>query len=145
MDKELAVAMGCAARHARHALQLTQQQVADQLGVSVEFYSRMERGLAHPGLEVFLRMLDVFGVRADTLLGLDATRPAAPVAVPLTSPDDSREVRHVVAALQNLPASTLRFVAMLLKEIERVETTGKRGWRRTRGRRRPSSGASDQG
>ena len=47
---------------------------------------------------------DVFGVSADTLLGLDVARAAAPVAVPLTSPDDPREVRRVVAALQKLPA-----------------------------------------
>jgi transcriptional regulator with XRE-family HTH domain len=132
MDKELAVAMGSAARHARHALQLTQQQVADQLGVSVEFYSRMERGLAHPGLEVFLRMLEVLGVRADTLLGLDAAHAATPVAVPLTSPDDSRDVRRVVAALQKLPASTSRFVTALLSEFERLEAASKRGRRRGR-------------
>ena len=130
VDKDLAVTMGNAARHARRALQLTQQQVAKRIGVSVEFYSRMERGLAHPSLEVFLRMLDALGVRADTLLGLDATRAAAPVAVPLTSPDDPRDVRRVVAALQKLPVSTLRFVAALLSELERIEGGGKRGWRR---------------
>jgi transcriptional regulator with XRE-family HTH domain len=132
MDRDLAVAMGNAARQARRALQLTQQQVAEQIGVSVEFYSRIERGLAHPSLEVFLRMLDALGVSADTLLGLDATHAAAPVAVPLTSPDDSREVRRVVAALQKLPASTLRFVAALLNELERLEAAGKRGRRRGR-------------
>jgi transcriptional regulator with XRE-family HTH domain len=127
MDKDLAVVMGNAARQARRARKLTQQQVAERLGVSVEFYSRMERGLAHPSLELFLRMLDVLGVRADTLLGLDATRLAAPVTVPLTSPDDSRDVRRVVAALQNLPASMLRFVAALLSAFERREAAGKRG------------------
>lgn len=127
MDKDLAVVMGNAARQARRARKLTQQQVAERLDVSAEFYSRMERGLAFPSLELFLRMLDVLEVRADTLLGLDATRPAAPLAVPLTSPDDSRDVRRVVAALQKLPASTLRFVAALLSAFERRDTTGKHG------------------
>jgi transcriptional regulator with XRE-family HTH domain len=98
----------------------------------------MERGLAHPSLEVFLRMLDALGVSADTLLGLDATRAAAPVAVPLTSPDDPREVRRVVAALQKLPASTLRFVAALLNELERLEAAGKRG-RRQRSHEPPTA------
>jgi transcriptional regulator with XRE-family HTH domain len=84
MDKDLAAVIGNAARQARRARKLTQHQVAARLDVSVEFYSRMERGLAHPSLELFLRMLDALGVSADTLLGLDATRPAAPVAVPLT-------------------------------------------------------------
>lgn len=127
MDKDLAVVMGNAARLARHALQLTQQQVAERLDVSAEFYSRMERGRAFPSLEVFLRMLDVLEVRADTLLGLDATPPAAPAAVPLTSPDDSRNVRYALAVLQRRPVSTSRFVTALLKEFERRETAGKRG------------------
>jgi transcriptional regulator with XRE-family HTH domain len=139
MDKDVAVAIGNAARHARHALQLTQQQVAEQLGVSVEFYSRMERGLAHPSLDRFLRMLDVLGVSADTLLGLDAREPV-PVAVALTSPDDPRDVRRVVAALQKLPASTLRFVAALLNEFELLEAGGKRGrQRRSRSQEPPTA------
>jgi transcriptional regulator with XRE-family HTH domain len=142
MDKDLRVAIGNAARHARHARELTQRQVAEQIGVSVEFYSRMERGLAHPSLEVFLRMLDVLGVRADTLLGLDAAHATAPVAVPLTSSDDPREVRDVIAALQKLPASASRLVTTLLNVFE--EATGERGRRRTRGSRRPRSGPSDQ-
>ncbi|HWN71272.1 MAG TPA: helix-turn-helix transcriptional regulator [Haliangium sp.] len=144
MDKDLAVAMGNAARQARHALQLTQQQVAERLDVSAEFYSRMERGLAFPSLELFLRMLDVLEVRADTLLGLDATRPVAPMAVPLTSLADSREVRYVLAVLQRRPVSTSRFVTTLLKEFERRETAGKRARRQTRERRRPRSGTPDQ-
>lgn len=142
-DLDLAVAIGNAARHARHARKLTQQQVAKRVGVSVEFYSRMERGRAHPSLEVFLRMLDALGVSADTLLGLDAAHATAPVAVPLTSPDDPRDVRYVLAALQRLPASASRFVTSLLKEFERLETAGKRSRQQTRERRRPTPGPSD--
>jgi transcriptional regulator with XRE-family HTH domain len=145
MDKDLAVAIGNAARQARHARKLTQQQVAERLDVSVEFYSRMERGLAHPSLEVFLRMLDALGVSADTLLGLDAAHATGPAAAPLMSPDDSRDVRRVVAALQKLPASTLRFVAALLSECERREAAGKRGRRPTRKNRRPILGPLDHG
>jgi hypothetical protein len=89
----------------------------------------MERGRTHPGLDTFLRMLDALGVSADTLLGLDALRAAAPAAVPLTSPDDPREVRQVVAALQRLPASALRLVTALLNELERIGAAGKRGRR----------------
>jgi transcriptional regulator with XRE-family HTH domain len=142
MDKDLAAAIGNAARHARHTLQLTQQQVAERIDVSVEFYSRMERGLAFPSLEVFLRMLDVLGVRADTLLGLDAVHAGGPAAVPLTSPDDPREVRYVLAVLQRRPVSTSRFVTALLSAFERRESAGKRkrGRRPTRKNRRPIPG-----
>jgi transcriptional regulator with XRE-family HTH domain len=143
MGKDVAVAIGNAARHARHARKLTQQQVAEQLAVSVEFYSRMERGLAHPSLELFLRMLTVLGVNADTLLGLDATRAAAPV--PLTSPADHRDVRRVVAALQKLPASSVRLVTALLTELERAEAAGRRNQLQNRAVRPPLPGpASDE-
>ena len=47
-------------------------------------------------------MLNALGVSADMLLGLDATRAAGQVAVPLTSPDDPREVRRAVTALHKL-------------------------------------------
>jgi transcriptional regulator with XRE-family HTH domain len=143
MDKDLAVVIGNAARQARHALQLTQQQVAERLDVSVEFYSRMERGLAFPSLEVFLRMLDVLEVRADTLLGLDAVHAGEPAAVSLTSPDDPREVRYVLAVLQRRPVSTSRFVTALLKEFERRETAGKRARQPTRNNCWPIPGLLD--
>jgi transcriptional regulator with XRE-family HTH domain len=137
MDKELAVAMGNAARQARQARQLTQDQVAKLLGVSVEFYSRLERGRTHPSIETFLRLLDVLGVSADTLLGLDAARAAAPVEIPLTSPDDPRAVRRIVEGLQRLPASTTHVMAAVLKEFERAEAAGERGPRRSRRSREP--------
>ncbi|HWN68024.1 MAG TPA: helix-turn-helix transcriptional regulator, partial [Haliangium sp.] len=64
MDKDLAVTLGNAARQARKARKLTQERVAEQLDVSVEFYSRIERGLTHPSLDTFLRLLSVLEVSA---------------------------------------------------------------------------------
>jgi transcriptional regulator with XRE-family HTH domain len=120
MDKDLAVTMGHAARQARQARQLTQEQVAEQLGVSSEFYSRIERGLAHPGLETLLGMADVLGVNVDTLLGLDAA-PAVARSFPLTSPDDSPAVRRLTAELREARPSTVRLVRAILGELEEVD------------------------
>lgn len=119
MDKELAVVMGDAARQGRKALQLTQEQVAERLGLSVEFYSRIERGRAHPSIEVFLRMVEILDMSADTLLGIDATRATGPVSFPLTMPKDSPALRRLMAMLAKAAPSTLRLVRMLLNEFER--------------------------
>ena len=121
MDKDLAVTMGHAARQARQARQLTQEQVAEQLGVSSEFYSRIERGLAHPGLETLLGMADVLGVNIDTLLGLDAAHAPVRLSFPLTSPDDPPAVRRLAAELQRVRPSSVRLVRAILGELEEVE------------------------
>jgi transcriptional regulator with XRE-family HTH domain len=122
MDKDLAVTLGNAARQARKALQLTQERVAEQLNVSVEFYSRIERGIAHPSTDTFVRMVSVLQVRADTLLGIDTRRPPAGVALPAA--DDPPEVRRLLAALRTARPSTRRVVSTLLNELDRV--SGKR-------------------
>jgi transcriptional regulator with XRE-family HTH domain len=130
MDKDLAVTMGKAARQARKALQLTQERVAEQLDVSVEFYSRIERGVAHPSTDTFVRMLSVLSVSADTLFGLDVARETAGAHAPI-SPDDPPEVRRLVAILRTARPSTLRVIGALLNEFDRVSA------RRRRTRRLP--------
>ena len=53
----------------RVARNLTQQQVADQIGCSGVVYSRYENGTRQPSIETLLRMADLFGVTVDYLLG----------------------------------------------------------------------------
>lgn len=53
---------------------LTQQQVADQIGCSSVVYSRYENGQRQPSIEVILRLADLFNVTVDTLLGRPAER-----------------------------------------------------------------------
>src|SRR4051794_9952480 len=47
-DLQARRAIGQAARAARNALRLTQEQVADALGMAAEVYGRIERGLMMP-------------------------------------------------------------------------------------------------
>lgn len=68
MKDDLHGRLGRAARKAREKRALTQQEVADELGVSVEFYSRLERGVTLPSLGTFVRLLEVLDVSADVLL-----------------------------------------------------------------------------
>lgn len=74
-DADLARSIGKAARKARMALGLTQEQTAERLDITTEFYARLERGTAKPSIGTFVRMVMILGVSADTLLGLDDTQP----------------------------------------------------------------------
>ncbi len=48
---------------------LTQQEVADAVGCSVNTYSRYEREEREPSLEMIVKFADFFEVSADNLLG----------------------------------------------------------------------------
>lgn len=53
----------------REAKGLTQKEVAVAIGCTPLVYSRYERGLREPSIEMLLRLADVFGISTDTLLG----------------------------------------------------------------------------
>jgi transcriptional regulator with XRE-family HTH domain len=61
--------IGRASRLARRARRLTQEDVAERVGVSTQFYGRIERGYALPSVTTLRRMLEVLDLRADELLG----------------------------------------------------------------------------
>lgn len=119
MNKELAKTIGTAARQARKNLQLTQEDVAERIDVSVEFYARIERGTSLPSILTFVRIVSALGVSADALLGQQfAASPVAASWMP-TSTTDSADVRRVVRRIRKARPATLRLVNLLLKELER--------------------------
>lgn len=68
-DAGLRRMVGRAAHEARKALHITQEDAAQRMNVSVEFYARIERGEALPSLPTFVKMVVALGVSADALLG----------------------------------------------------------------------------
>ena len=129
MDKELAESIGTAARSARTSLKLTQEDAAERIGVSAEFYARIERGNALPSVPTLARISTSLGVSADGLLGRTAPEgegrrvplpvPAQPPA--LAPPMDAPELRRLARRLRKASPATLRLVALLVKELERLE------------------------
>ena len=110
MNKELAKTIGTAARQARKNLQLTQEDVAERIDVSVEFYARIERGTSLPSILTFVRIVSALGVSADVLLGQQfAASPVAASWMP-TSTTDSADVRRVVRRIRKARPATLRLV-----------------------------------
>lgn len=127
MDKELAESIGTAARSARTSLKLTQEDAAERIGVSAEFYARIERGNALPSVPTLARISTSLGVSADSLLGRSppdggeqsAPAPAQPPAP--APPADGPELRRLARRLRKASPVTLRLVALLVKELERTE------------------------
>ncbi|KPV02619.1 DNA-binding protein [Variovorax paradoxus] len=59
-EKRLAVAVGRAIAKRRNASHLTQERVAERLGIGVEAMSRIERGLALPTVVRLSELADIF-------------------------------------------------------------------------------------
>jgi transcriptional regulator with XRE-family HTH domain len=125
MDKDLAESIGAAARAARAALKLTQEDAAERVGISAEFYARIERGNALPSVPTLARISTALGVSADVLLGRAVAREQEEVVKEqpsrwsAISPSDAPEVRRLVRRLRKASPATLRLVTLLVKELER--------------------------
>lgn len=56
-------------REYRRRYHLTQQDVADYLGVQRSTYARYEEGTNRPNFKVLIRLADLYGISVDALLG----------------------------------------------------------------------------
>ena len=89
----------------RKKRQLTQEALADQVGVRKLQISRYERGTTQPTLEVIRQIAITLGVTADELLfGRDERGPDDDLrlqfeAVTRMSPDEKRVVKEVIEAM----------------------------------------------
>jgi transcriptional regulator with XRE-family HTH domain len=61
--------LGAAAREARLRMGLTQAEVADRIGIAMEVYGRIERGVLLPSIQTFLGMCHVLEADPRVLLG----------------------------------------------------------------------------
>jgi transcriptional regulator with XRE-family HTH domain len=56
---------------ARKALELTQKDAAERIGVRPDFYDRIERGATMPSLRTLTRIVWALDASADVLLGTE--------------------------------------------------------------------------
>lgn len=116
-DKHLAKTIGGAAKTARVALGYTQEDAADAIGVSTEFFSRIERGRTLPSVPTLRRLAEALQVSVDKLLGFE--RATSSIGSRRTEADKlDAATRKLNRRLQRAPASTKRLVGLLLHEIE---------------------------
>ena len=65
MDK---VAIGSRLRAARNMVKLTQEQLAEKVGIGTTYISDIERGAKFPSLSLFIKIVDALGVSSDYIL-----------------------------------------------------------------------------
>lgn len=117
-------ALGQRARERRVARKLTQADVADVIGLSAEYYARVERGKAMPGIEVLHRLVRFLGGSADSFLGCAQAGEAAPrhqASPEGEAPEaDPRPLRRVRRQLRAASPRARAFVEQLVAEMELV-------------------------
>ena len=123
---QLSATIGIAARRAREAMELTQEDVSDLLGLSAEFYARIERGHGLPSIQTLQKMAVTLQVDADVLLGVKPPeanqRQAMDIPVPVVNLELERpELRRLVRRLRRARPATLRVVEKFLRELDRIE------------------------
>ena len=61
-------------RSCRRKMNLTQEQLAERLGVSFQSVSRWENDLTYPDMELLPALMEIFGITADELLGISEAK-----------------------------------------------------------------------
>lgn len=61
-------------RSCRRKMNLTQEQLAEKLGVSFQSVSRWENDLTYPDMELLPALMGIFGITADELLGVSEAK-----------------------------------------------------------------------
>ena len=116
--------IGDALRLVRKQLRLTQEDVAERLEISVEFYARLERGNSGPSLRTLVKMADFFDISADELLGRGSERESGYVPAVFRAPRDSPAARRLIRRFRKTSPAIQRVITEMLNTIERFEPRG---------------------
>lgn len=93
-------------RKHRRALELTQEQLAERLGVSFQAVSRWENGSAYPDIELLPVLAELFETSVDKLMGLDEVekdkRAHQAISDFLNACDESEPIEKLVEMLKGI-------------------------------------------
>lgn len=86
--------MGERIRTRRKRLSMTQEYVAEKLGISVKHFSEVERGLTGLSVENLIKLSDCLGLSLDYMIKGDTERETSNgvLSVPESIPNDKREL-----------------------------------------------------
>jgi len=127
----LARHLGEVAREARTRAGLTQEEVAERVGVVTEVYGRLERGRMLPSLPTLVKLCRALGLDANPLLGFAISRPPTWLKPQTLSTDEPASVRRLMRTARRLRPHQLTALstaarAMLPGPGERTSRTAKR-------------------
>jgi transcriptional regulator with XRE-family HTH domain len=107
MYEKLAATIGNAARAARQARGLTQEQMAEALQLPLPAYSRLERGRLLPTVPLLVGLAEVLGVTVDELVGRAAREEAEFARLTCEVSSLLRELLHLTRGLDDERLSRL--------------------------------------
>jgi transcriptional regulator with XRE-family HTH domain len=115
MEKPLASTLGAVARAARMRAGLTQEDVADRIGMASEVYGRMERGQMLPRVENLRRMCLVLNVPPHLLLGLEELGSEATNTAEELKPrsDDTADMRRLLRRMRKLSPTQVKLLSLI--------------------------------
>lgn len=142
-EPKLSVRIGAAAREARKRAKLTQEDVAERLGIAPEVYGRMERGVIMPSVPTLKKICQALGVAASSLLAVETMKPPARSASRQAKQEDPPDIRRLLRRLRTLnkpQLDAIRIVANLMRT-----ESAKRGSRRPTRRKSESAKRASHG
>jgi transcriptional regulator with XRE-family HTH domain len=115
MEKPLSSILGVAVRNARMRAGLTQEDVAERIGMASEVYGRMERGQMLPRVENLRRLCLVLHVPPHELLGLEASTFRGAFSVEDVKPraDDTADMRRLLRRLRKLNVNQVKLLSQI--------------------------------
>ena len=109
-SKQLAEFVGQAIARQRIRSKLSQEQVAEKLGIGSEAVSRIERGVVMPNIERLIELATVFGCETADLLTEGSTR----------QEDQARRLQGLLSVLDSDDRTlVLEFVESLVARLSR--------------------------
>jgi len=127
MQKKLAVHLGTTLREARRKAELTQDDVAERIGIVGAVLGRMERGHCLPSVPTLRRICDVLRVDPNALLGLDTGKSPPWLEESPGEEDDVPELRRLLRVLRKMNAAHLAVVSSTVHALVRYAEAPRRG------------------
>lgn len=97
---ELAIQIGKVARAARLKLKLTQEDIAERVGLTPEVHGRLERGDMLPSTPTLTKICIALGLSADAVVGL--AEPGATQAQPAPDEELPPEIRRLLRMVRTM-------------------------------------------
>lgn len=127
MDENLARKIGAAVRVARGRRGVTQEEAAEAISVTPEFFARIERGVTFPSVPTLVRLVAALNASADELLGRTSEsegemREASSATLNLGEPSDlSPSLRRLLKSARKLKPRELRLLNLTAATLTRCK------------------------
>lgn len=86
-------------RHQRNSFHLTQEEVAEKLGIGFRYYQMLEQGYRNPSISVLIKISKVLSISTDYLLFGETAFPASPLgsAMEQLTPEQQKDALEMLA------------------------------------------------